>query len=65
MDSAIVSIYYRHLIAKPTMELILLCLCKFVKVLMEKDDIRDEFFTAFHQIVKETIIDCPETLKPF
>jgi len=37
MDSAIsADIYYRQLIAKPKMELILLCLCKFVKVLMEK-----------------------------
>ncbi len=35
------------------------------EILMERDDIRDEFFTAFHQLIKETIIDRPETLKPF
>ncbi len=35
------------------------------EILMEKDEIRDEFFKDFHALIKENIIDRPETLKPF
>ncbi|MEZ5814954.1 MAG: alpha/beta hydrolase [Alphaproteobacteria bacterium] len=35
------------------------------EILMEKDDIRGRFFEAFYALVKENIIDRPETLKPF
>lgn len=35
------------------------------EIIMEKDEIRDEFFNAFYEMIKETIIDRPETLKPF
>ena len=35
------------------------------EILMEKDAVRDEFFDAFYALIKETIIDRPETLKPF
>ncbi len=37
----------------------------FHEILMEKDDIRNAFFEAFHKLVKENIINRPETLKPF
>ncbi len=35
------------------------------EILMEKDYIRDHFLEAFYALIKETIIDKPETLKPF
>lgn len=35
------------------------------EILMEKDDIRDQFFKDFFALIKENIIDRPETLKPF
>lgn len=35
------------------------------EILMEKDEIRDSFFKAFYALIKERIIDRPETLKPF
>lgn len=35
------------------------------EIIMEKDEIRDEFFNAFYEMIKETIIERPETLKPF
>ena len=35
------------------------------EILMETDDIRTAFFDAFYQMIQETIIDRPETLKPF
>ncbi len=37
----------------------------FHEILMEKDDIRDDFLSNFYKLVKENIIDRPETLKPF
>lgn len=35
------------------------------EILMEKDETRDKFFKEFHKLIKKTIIDRPETLKPF
>lgn len=35
------------------------------EILMEKDNIRDDFFDSFYKLIKEHIIDVPETLKPF
>ncbi len=35
------------------------------EILMEKDNIRDDFLNNFYRLVKENIIDKPETLKPF
>ena len=35
------------------------------EILMETDEIRDKFFTAFHKLIEKTIIERPETLKPF
>ena len=35
------------------------------EILMETDALRDAFFKAFYTLVKENIIDRPETLKPF
>tara|TARA_R110001592_G_scaffold27763_22_gene102903 strand:+ start:7217 stop:8230 length:1014 start_codon:yes stop_codon:yes gene_type:complete len=35
------------------------------EVLMETDDIRNNFLDHFYDLIKETIIDRPETLKPF
>ena len=35
------------------------------EILMETDAVRNAFLDAFHQMIKETIIDRPETLKPF
>lgn len=35
------------------------------EILMEKDAVRDVFFKAFYALVKEHIMDRPETLKPF
>ncbi len=35
------------------------------EILMEKDSIRGNFLMHFHDIIKERIIDRPETLKPF
>ncbi len=35
------------------------------EILMETDEIRDEFFNDFYAMIKETIIERPETLKPF
>ena len=35
------------------------------EILMEKDDIRDKFLKNFYALIKENIIDRPETLKPF
>lgn len=35
------------------------------EIFMEKDEVRDTFFKAFYALVKERIIDRPETLKPF
>ena len=37
----------------------------FHEILMEKDEIRDNFLGHFYNLVKERIIDRPETLKPF
>ena len=35
------------------------------EIFMETDEIRNNFLEHFHALVKETIIDRPETLKPF
>ncbi len=35
------------------------------EILMENDTIRDNFLEHFYALIKETIIDRPETLKPF
>ena len=35
------------------------------ELLMEKDEVRDAFFEKFYALIKEHIIDRPETLKPF
>ena len=35
------------------------------EILMECDSIRERFLEAFYQMIKETVIDRPETLKPF
>lgn len=35
------------------------------EILMERDEIRQAFFEAFHTLIKERIIKRPETLKPF
>lgn len=35
------------------------------EVLMERDEIRDGFFDAFDKLVREHVIEKPETLKPF
>lgn len=35
------------------------------EILMEKDEIRNAYLEKFYTLVKETIIDRPETLKPF
>ena len=35
------------------------------EILMEKDKIRGDYLDNFYKLVKETIIDKPETLKPF
>ncbi|NCT40908.1 MAG: alpha/beta hydrolase [Alphaproteobacteria bacterium] len=35
------------------------------EILMEKDDIRNKFFDEFKKLIQKTIIDKPETLKPF
>lgn len=35
------------------------------EILMEKDETRTAFLNAFYNLVKETVIDRPETLKPF
>ncbi len=35
------------------------------EILMEIDEIRDSFFTKFHKLIEKTIIQRPETLKPF
>jgi lysophospholipase len=35
------------------------------EIFMENDEIRDNFLGHFYALVKETIIDRPETLKPF
>jgi len=35
------------------------------EIMMEKDEIRDNFLQHFYNLIKETIIDRPETLKPF
>jgi len=35
------------------------------EILMEKDEIRQEFFNAFHDMITERVIKRPETLKPF
>ena len=35
------------------------------EIMMEKDDVRNNFLQHFYALVKETIIDRPETLKPF
>ncbi len=35
------------------------------EILMEKDEIRDDFLKAFANQIKENIIDRPESLKPF
>ncbi len=35
------------------------------EILMERHELRDQFMTHFYKLVKETIIDRPETLKPF
>ena len=35
------------------------------EILMEKDSIRNDFLDHFYKLVKESIIDRPETLKPF
>lgn len=37
----------------------------FHETLMEKDHIRDDFLGHFYNLIKETIIERPETLKPF
>jgi len=35
------------------------------EILMETDDIRDKFFKEFYKLIEKTIIQRPETLKPF
>ena len=35
------------------------------EILMDKDVVRDHFLEGFHKLVKENILDRPETLKPF
>ena len=35
------------------------------EILMEKDAIRNDFIDRFYALIKESIIDRPETLKPF
>jgi lysophospholipase len=35
------------------------------EILMEKDEIRNDFIERFYKLIKESIIDRPETLKPF
>ena len=35
------------------------------ELLMEKDDVRDNFLTHYYELIKQSIIDRPETLKPF
>jgi lysophospholipase len=35
------------------------------EILMEKDEIRHDFIERFYTLIKESIIDRPETLKPF
>jgi lysophospholipase len=35
------------------------------EILMEKDEIRNDFIERFYQLIKESIVDRPETLKPF
>ncbi len=35
------------------------------EIMMETDDIRDDFLNHFYNLIKEKIIDRPETLKPF
>ncbi|MGH1375568.1 MAG: alpha/beta fold hydrolase [Alphaproteobacteria bacterium] len=35
------------------------------EILMEKDDIRTNYLENFYKLIEETIIDRPETLKPF
>lgn len=35
------------------------------EIMMEKDEVRDVFFSAFYKLIEETIITRPETLKPF
>ncbi len=35
------------------------------EILMEKDEIRDDFLKHFYNLIKENIINRPETLKPF
>lgn len=35
------------------------------EILMEKDEIRNDYLNNFYKLIKETIIDRPETLKPF
>lgn len=37
----------------------------FHEILMERDQIRDKFLNGFYNLIKENIIDRPETLKPF
>lgn len=37
----------------------------FHEILMETDDVRDDFLNKFYNLIKENIIDRPETLKPF
>ena len=35
------------------------------EILMETNDIRDQFFEGFYALIKKTVIERPETLKPF
>ncbi|MFP4098039.1 MAG: alpha/beta fold hydrolase [Alphaproteobacteria bacterium] len=35
------------------------------EIMMEQDKIRDHFFLHFYNLIKETILDRPEALKPF
>ena len=35
------------------------------KILMEKDAVRTVFFDHFYKLIRECIIERPETLKPF
>ncbi len=37
----------------------------FHEILMEKDNIRDDFLDNFYKLIKENIIDKPQSLKPF
>ncbi|PCI55925.1 MAG: alpha/beta hydrolase [Alphaproteobacteria bacterium] len=37
----------------------------FHEILMETDNIREDFLNKFYDLIKENIIDRPETLKPF